>query len=125
MSNRAKGARYERELVNELRNDGWFAMRLAASGSGGPGELPDILAAKDEQIVVVELKFTSDSRISVKRDKVQGLKWLANHLGASALIGARFSGDTDYYFFPPGQCKQNAKSITAGKSDREKAMRLL
>ena len=125
MSNYSKGARYERELVNELRNDGWFAMRLAASGGGTDAELPDVLAAKDEQIVVIELKFTSSSRITVKRSKVDGLRWLANHLGASALIGGRFSGDTDYYFWTPSECKQNAKSISAGKADRKNAMRLL
>lgn len=119
-----KGARYERELVNNLREDDWFAMRLAASGAGADAELPDIIGANEGSIYVIELKFTSSNRISVKRDKLQGLKWLASQMGATPLIAARFSGDTSFYFYPPGFCKQNEKSVTVGKDDRERAMRL-
>lgn len=122
---RSKGTRYERELVNLFRDDDWFAMRVWASGGGTDAELPDVIAGKDGDAYVIELKYTSSNRISVKRKKLEGLKWLAGMIGATPLVGARFSGDTTYHFFLPSQCKQNAKSVSVGKDDRDDAMHLV
>lgn len=103
-----KGDRYERKLVNALTENGWFAQRAAASGGGGDHELPDVIAAKDGRIEVIELKFSSDPPVYVSESKVAGLEWLADHLSGTPRLCLRMSGDTSFYAVQPNGCKRTS-----------------
>ena len=105
---RSKGSRYERQLVGIYSDEGWYAQRIQASGSGTENELPDIIAAKEGLIHVIELKFTSKGQVYVQEEKVNGLQWLATQLGATPFITARFKGDTTYYAFLPQDCERTS-----------------
>jgi Holliday junction resolvase len=87
--------RWERELVNALREDGMGAVRMPSSGSATKAALPDIMAGRPStglQSVVwnIELKATRDERIYVPKDEVQALNEFTRIFGGQSFIGARF-----------------------------------
>ena len=98
-----KGARYERELVNALREAGWGALRLPSSGSATERELPDILAGTPEAVAgpdgeralsslwAVEAKCGNSSTLYVDGDEVTALIEYAQRWGARPLLGARYT----------------------------------
>lgn len=105
-----KGDRYERKLVNALTEDGWFAQRAAASGGGGDHELPDVIAAKNGRIEVIELKYIASPPVYVSPEKVEGLVWLANHLEGTPRLSLRMKGDTSYYCVHPQHVRQTEEA---------------
>lgn len=127
-----KGARYERELVNELQNAGYFARRAGSSGSGTDAESYDVIAAKDGSVYVIELKFVSSGRAYVDHEKVHGesdeaghdgLLGVARQFGATPLVVARFSGDTTFHAFTPSACETTSSgNYVIAKDHRENAM---
>lgn len=120
---RSKGARYERELVGEFADCGWFAMRTSASGSATERELPDVIVAKDGNVLVVELKYSQSKHIYVSPEKVAGLLWLAKMLNGRAYLVARWKYDATYYGYPPEMCyRTESGSYRLSKSTRESAV---
>lgn len=117
---RAKGQRYERELAGEFQDAGWFVQNASISGASTDRELPDLIAGRDGHTIVMELKFTSDNIIYVDDEKVAGLKWVAEMLGAKALIVGRWKYDTTYYGFIPDACERlNSGKYKVHRDDRE------
>lgn len=110
----AKGARYERMLVGEYQEAGYFARRAAASGSGSVNDSYDVIAAKDGTVHVDELKYADDSRVYIAEEKVDGdpetnqhgLRWIASMFGGAPLLVARFKGDTQFYATTPHECER-------------------
>lgn len=109
---KSKGSRYERKLVDALQAQGYFARRAGSSGSATEAESYDVIAAKDGDIYVIELKFTSSTSVYIDHEKVhgtntedgpRGLTWIADQFGATPLLVARFSGDTTFYAMTPSQ----------------------
>lgn len=96
-----KGDRYERQLVSQFADEGWYVQRAASSGAATSNPLPDVVAARDGVRYVCEVKFTSSSRVYVDEREIDELAWCARHLDAKPRIVARFSGDTTYYGVAP------------------------
>lgn len=119
---KSKGARYERELVNLFYDDGWFAQRVATSGSATDHELPDVQAARNGVVLVIELKYCADDNIYVDAEKVGGLIWLAQHLDAQARLVARWKGDATFYAWKPSDLEPTPSgNFPLRKSDRSDA----
>lgn len=106
-----KGAAYEQELVNRFLENGYGALRLGASGSGGDADLPDVLAGRREaldgmtgpiatrtDVWAVELKSGSQTTLYVDADEVGALTRFAHPWGAKPLLGARFTFDSGEHY---------------------------
>lgn len=118
-----KGARYERQLVNDLVNEGWFAMRSGSSGSATDNDLPDIFAGNDGNGYVIELKFTSESKVWLDEEEVNQVQRIAATMGATPLVVGRFKQDTTFYAWTPSACgRTDAGSFVIGKELQGQAM---
>lgn len=91
-----KGANYERELVSLFWENGWAAVRAAGSGST-KYPVPDVVAVKDSDVVLVECKTTSKDRIHIKK-AVMGLKKFAKASGARAFISVKFDREKPRFY---------------------------
>lgn len=85
-----KGYSFELELKEHLKNTGWFVVRSAGS------KKPDLVAAKEGKVMVIECKVTKERKIYIDKDEVIGLKTVADAFGGEGVfaikqIGARWS----------------------------------
>lgn len=90
----------ERELVNELREEDYPALRMPSSGAGTKRELPDILIRADGHIIAGELKYTSNDTAVVRPDELEDLRTFAARWKMVPAAIGRFSYDTDFYVVP-------------------------
>jgi len=65
MSFYEKGARFERSLVHKFQENGWISFRAAGSGTI-KYIIPDIIAIKEDKVLMVECKSTKKRSISLK-----------------------------------------------------------
>lgn len=88
MTKYEKGASFERELVHKFWDSGWAAMRAAGSGTIAV-LVPDILAIKNNDVIAVECKTTTQDRLSLKKD-ITNLLEFSRITGARAYIAIKF-----------------------------------
>ncbi|OYT42097.1 MAG: hypothetical protein B6U86_01005 [Candidatus Altiarchaeales archaeon ex4484_43] len=88
MTNYQKGARFERDIVNELWEHGWAAIRAAGSGTVG-FPVPDVIGIKDRKVIVIECKATRKDKINLKKAALS-LKKLSDISKARAYIAVKF-----------------------------------
>jgi len=85
----SKGYRAEWSLTHELYKRGWAAIRAPRSGRIGLAS-PDIVAAKNGKIVVIECK-SRKCAFSVPKEQLDELQEWINRAGAIAYIGWKIS----------------------------------
>ncbi|RLI96025.1 MAG: hypothetical protein DRO92_00420 [Candidatus Altiarchaeales archaeon] len=88
MSRYSKGANFEREIVRGLWKRGWAAMRATGSGSVS-FPVPDVIAIKDGNVLLIECKTTKKERINLKK-AVESLKSFSDISGGSGYIVIKF-----------------------------------
>lgn len=106
---KSKGSRMERELLHEFRDAGWFCIRSPGSSGGY-----DLIAAKDEHVIVMELKYISaGERVyfeeqelwggedNPRSHKDGGICGVAEDFGGHAYCVLRWKQDTTFYALPP------------------------
>ena len=81
----AKGYRAENELLHLLYGKGWAVIRAPRSGRVGI-PTPDIVAAKDGRIVVIECKSRAEA-FSVEKEQLEQVVEWEQRAGAKAYIG--------------------------------------
>ncbi len=74
-----KGYSFEREYKQKLESDGWTVIR-----SGG-SKKPDLIAAKDGAILVVECKSTKKGKVYLDKLEVENLKKVALSFGGKGV----------------------------------------
>jgi len=85
-----KGYRAEIELIELLRQKGFFAVRIPISGSKN---IPcDIMAARGDDRRVYQVKETKGSRIYLNEKQVEKLLSFAKAFGFKAYIAVRWKG---------------------------------
>ncbi|MEK6889591.1 MAG: Holliday junction resolvase Hjc [Nanoarchaeota archaeon] len=123
MSNKAKGSRVERELVEIFTQSGWRAVRVA--GSGVKDESPcDLIAAKaGKKGYVVEAKSSKKNRIYIKKDQIEDFVKFSYAIGLTAVIATRFNYE-GWLFIHPSQLDDTGKywviSLEKAKSEGKK-----
>jgi Holliday junction resolvase len=108
-----RGAAYERELVNYLRDAGYGALRLPSSGSATERELPDVLTGHPDlngsSLLAIEVKSGSASTLYVEKSEVDALGSFARTWGATPYLAARRTSrgtDTKHYLVAPSDARQ-------------------
>lgn len=83
-----KGARFERELIEELWKYGFAAVRVAGSGvSHFP--CPDIVAGNGEKFLAIEVKMRTSLPLYLSEEEVEKLKKFSEAFGAQEFIALK------------------------------------
>lgn len=123
MSNKAKGSRVERELVELLTENNWRAVRVA--GSGVKDESPcDLITAKiGKKGYIVEVKSSKKDRIYIKKEQIEDFVKFSYMTGLTAVIAVRFNYE-GWLFITPNQLDDTGKfwviSLNKAKSEGKK-----
>lgn len=78
-----KGYSFERELKEYLTGNGWSVIR-----SGG-SKKPDLVAAKDGKIMVIECKVTKDNKVYLAKEEVLHLKKVAEAFSGECMFAIK------------------------------------
>lgn len=105
MSSRSKGGRYERRLVRALDAGGYHVMKSPSSGAGTSRDQPDILAIRDDEVLAIEQKYTSDPEGTVYLDpeELLAIETVASTIGRECAprVTVRWARDGAFYVFDP------------------------
>lgn len=89
----AKGANFERFLVEKFSANGFIAMRIAGSGRYS-ALLPDLLVMKNGKVVAIQCKITKNKKAYLKKD-VENLKKLKEIGNIKCLFAIKFLGEKE------------------------------
>ncbi|NPA38597.1 MAG: hypothetical protein GXN99_02260 [Candidatus Nanohaloarchaeota archaeon] len=87
-----KGYRFEREVKEKLEKDGWYVIRSAGS------KKPDLIAAKDKKVVVIECKVTKTPQLYLQKEEVEVLKAVASNFNADAMYAVKYKRKVHFFF---------------------------
>ncbi|MBI4438509.1 Holliday junction resolvase [Candidatus Woesearchaeota archaeon] len=108
MNLKAKGTNAERELIHLLWERGWFAVRVAGSGSSRYPS-PDIVAGNGLRRLAIECKSSSDDRRYITRSQIDELVLFAQKLGAEPWVA--FRHNAEWFFVGIDELKATSKSM--------------
>jgi Holliday junction resolvase len=102
MSNKAKGSKSERELVEMFTQQGWRAARVAGSGVNDNSPC-DIFAGKmGKRGCVVECKSSKKTRIYITRAQIEDFILFGEMMGLRTVVAARFNRE-GWFFLETSQ----------------------
>lgn len=108
MSNKAKGSKAERELLDILTQNGWRAARVAGSGVNDNSPC-DLFAAKlGKRGFVIEAKSSKKSNIYITKEQISDFVLFSQMIGLSPVIALRFNRE-GWFFINPNQLKDTGK----------------
>src|SRR3989304_5114203 len=108
MSNKAKGSKAERELLDILTQNGWRAARVAGSGVNDNSPC-DLIAAKlGKRGFVIEAKSSKKSSIYITKEQISDFVLFSEMIGLAPAIALRFNRE-GWFFISPQQLKDTGK----------------
>jgi|SRR3989339_895800 len=108
-SNKAKGSKAERELLQIFTENGWRAARVAGSGVNDNSPC-DLIAGKvGRKGYAVECKSSKKSSIYITKQQIEDFVIFANILGLQPVIAARFNYE-GWIFLAPEQLQDSGKN---------------
>lgn len=108
MSNKSKGSKAERELLDILTKNGWRAARVAGSGVNDNSPC-DLIAAKlGKRGFVIEAKSSKKSSIYITKEQISDFVLFSQIIGLNPAIALRFNRE-GWYFINPSQLKDTGK----------------
>jgi len=96
---KAKGTRFERELLGMLWKAGFAAVRVPASGAMSYPS-PDIVAGNGERYLAIEVKMRSSLPLYVPKEDIDRLEKFSRIFGAEAVLAVRISKVGWRFVFP-------------------------
>lgn len=100
MSNKAKGSKAERELVQLFTDQGWRAARVAGSGVNDNSPC-DIIAGKHGAGgYVVEAKSSKKNRIYITKSQIEDFMLFAQIMGLKPVLATRFNREGWHFLHP-------------------------
>lgn len=108
MSNKAKGSKMERDLLEMLTQNGWRAARVAGSGVNDNSPC-DLFAAKmGKRGFVIEVKSSKKKNIYITKEQINDFVLFSQMIGLAPAIALRFNYE-GWYFLHPSQLKDTGK----------------
>lgn len=108
MSNKAKGSKAERELLNIFTESGWRALRVAGSGVNDNSPC-DLIAAKvGLKGYTIEAKSSKKAQIYISKEQIEDFLLFSSILGLTPVIALRFNYE-GWIFLSPGQLDDTGK----------------
>lgn len=99
INKKAKGLNAERELVKMFWDNGWAAVRVAASGAI-KWPAPDVLAGNSLRKFAIEVKITKTTKQYFTKKEVDELKEFAKLFGTEVWLAIKFNR-LNWYFVSP------------------------
>jgi len=91
MSNKAKGSRTERELLNLFTEQGWRAARVAGSGMND-NTYCDLIAGKHgRKGYTIEAKSSKKNRIYITKKQIEEFVLFTSMMGLKPVVAVRFN----------------------------------
>ena len=91
MSNKSKGSRVERELLNLFTEQGWRAARVAGSGVN-ENTFCDLIAGKTgRKGYAVEVKSSKKDRIYITKEQINDFVLFSQMIGLKSVVAIRFN----------------------------------
>jgi Holliday junction resolvase len=112
-----KGYAAENQLVHELYAKGWAVLRAPRSGCIGIAS-PDIVAAKDGKLIVIECK-SRQGAFTVPKEQIEELNEWVSRAGAVAYVGWKISRKGWFFLTLDHVAKRNGN---VGKKDLDSAI---
>lgn len=114
MSNKAKGSKAERELLDILTENGWRAVRVAGSGVNDNSPC-DLMAAKlGKKGFVIEAKSSKKASIYITKEQINDFVLFSQMIGLQPVIALRFNRE-GWLFINPNQLKDTGKYFAVSK----------
>ena len=113
LTNYAKGARCERELIKILESNGYHVMRAAGSGVSSSSP-PDIIAIKDGKGVIFECKAWEKSSLAFEKDKINMLTEWERNTQMQLFFAWRMNGK-GWYFVKQQELRETEMSFVVTK----------
>ncbi len=88
-SRKAKGSNVERQVLSLLRDRGFAVVRAPASGSKRKDSVPDIIALKMGQILLIEMKSRRQGKVYITKEQAEGIAEFARKSGGDLFIGVK------------------------------------
>jgi len=107
MSNKSKGSRAERELLQIFTDHSWRAARVAGSGVN-ENTFCDLIAGKNGKAYAVEAKSSKGPRIYITKDQIDDFMQFTNVMGLIPVLAARFNRE-GWFFLRPEQLEDSGK----------------
>ncbi len=108
MSNKAKGSRVERELLEILTENGWRATRTAGSGVNDDSPC-DLIAGKiGRKGFAIEVKSSKKNRIYITKEQIDDFMLFTNMIGLKPVIAVRFNYE-GWLFVDPKHLEDSGK----------------
>jgi len=86
---KAKGTKYERELVNLFWEAGFGVMRAPTSGGATSRAMPDLVAGNGEVYYAIEVKMRKSLPVYINEEQVHELYEFSDRFGAIPLIAVK------------------------------------
>jgi len=91
MSNKAKGSKSERELLNLFTEMGWRAARVAGSGKND-NTFCDLIAGKtNRKGYAIEAKSSKKNRIYITKKQIEDFVLFTSMMGLKPAVAVRFN----------------------------------
>ena len=105
MSNKAKGSRVERELLQLFTDKTWKAARVAGSGVN-ENTFCDLIAGKAGKTYAVEVKSSKGPRIYITKQQISDFSEFTEVMGLIPVIAVRFNRE-GWLFLEPKQLEDS------------------
>lgn len=116
----SKGAFWERELMDRLRERGFEVVR--AAGSGVAGDCPDVVALKTTKKFAVECKAWKND-VYLEKSKFKLMQAWEQATGLPVFLAWK-SPRKEWRFFPLSSLRETQKNFAVQKSDLETGISL-
>lgn len=122
MSNKTKGSRAERELLQIFTDHSWRAARVAGSGAN-ENTFCDLIAGKSGKAYAIEAKSSKGPRIYITKEQINDFIQFTHVMGLVPVIALRFNRE-GWLFLKPEQLEDSGKKWVVNlEKIRDKALR--
>lgn len=91
MSNKAKGSKAERELLQIFTDNGWKGARVAGSGTNDNTFCDLIAGKKNYKAYAIEAKSSKSPRIYITKQQIEEFIKFSEVMGLTPVVAARFN----------------------------------
>lgn len=113
MSNKSKGSRVERELLDLFTEHHWRAARVAGSGTNENTFCDLIAGKKDFGGFAIEVKSSKKNRIYITKEQIEDFLIFSDVIGLKPVIAVRFNRE-GWIFLKPEQLEDSGKFWVVG-----------
>jgi len=106
MSNKAKGSKAERELLQIFTDHSWRAARVAGSGTNENTFCDLIAGKKDYKAYAIEAKSSKSPRSYITKQQIDDFMQFCDVMGLTPVIAVRFNRE-GWLFLEPKQLEDS------------------